>query len=711
MVSVTKEKTFKKSPLWLFLFLAFPYAGLSQLPTWTPSLLGTRPGSSGQSAATGVGLLQLEGTSLTYALFYFGSEAPTAAHIHQGRGGEEGPVFVNLNPTFASLGSAFVAYGSVSLEANQANALRNDPAGFYVNVHTPTLPAGAARGQLAGEAAGVEHWLASLVGEEERPNAGDPDGRGLALLIPSGTTLFYFLRVRDIAPPTAAHIHRGRSGQAGEVALTFPSSFADGVALGTATLPSSLAEEIRRSPESFYVNVHTADYPGGALRGQLSTGETVLNLPVVAEVPGLPPSLFRTAGTITNLSNQEAEVWAEWYPASREARTAPAKVTRLAIPSRGTASFDNLLQQLFGVSGRGAVRLVSPAPIAAGVNIFNDQRSSGKGTFGQFAQGLPLDQALVQGVLTYNTHRPKTEGSGWRTNFGWFNPSPQPVTLEVRVLRPDGTAAASKTLTLQPWSNDLLACGDSNGLVPASACSSTNFTVAFSASAPVFLYSSVVDNLTDDGLYQPAQAAPLDFVLPPAPPNHPPSVTITNPAGTITVQTGQMVSFVAAASDPDGDSLTITWDFGDGVRDTSNSLSVAHAYATAGQYTVTVTASDGRGGQAQDSRQVTVQSASAVTLSQLQQDIFTPLCSGCHPPTQGLDLRPGHTYASTVNVPASQMPSLMRVKPGDPDNSYLYRKLRGQGISGSRMPQGGPFLSQSEMDKVRDWILAGAPNN
>ncbi len=123
----------------------------------------------------------------------------------------------------------------------------------------------------------------------------------------------------------------------------------------------------------------------------------------------------------------------------------------------------------------------------------------------------------------------------------------------------------------------------------------------------------------------------------------------------------------------------------------------------------TVTVNDGKGGQAQASRQVTVQAA-GVTLAQLQNDIFTPLCSGCHPPNQGLALRAGHTYASTVNVPSTQMPSLMRVKPGDPDHSSLSRKVLGQGIIGSRMPQGGPFLSQSELDKVRGWILAGAPN-
>jgi len=54
----------------------------------------------------------------------------------------------------------------------------------------------------------------------------------------------------------------------------------------------------------------------------------------------------------------------------------------------------------------------------------------------------------------------------------------------------------------------------------------------------------------------------------------------------------------------------------------------------------------------------------------------------------------------------------MRVKPGDPANSYLIQKLEGApGISGSRMPFGGPFLDQPTIDLIKAWITSGAPNN
>jgi hypothetical protein len=54
----------------------------------------------------------------------------------------------------------------------------------------------------------------------------------------------------------------------------------------------------------------------------------------------------------------------------------------------------------------------------------------------------------------------------------------------------------------------------------------------------------------------------------------------------------------------------------------------------------------------------------------------------------------------------------MRVAPGDPETSYLVHKLDGRSsIVGSRMPQGGPFLSTTEINAVRAWVTAGAPNN
>lgn len=108
----------------------------------------------------------------------------------------------------------------------------------------------------------------------------------------------------------------------------------------------------------------------------------------------------------------------------------------------------------------------------------------------------------------------------------------------------------------------------------------------------------------------------------------------------------------------------------------------------------------------------------AVTLTQLQSSVFAPRCSACH--TGGgaalpasMDLTSAAaTFAALVNVASVEQPALLRVKPSDSANSYVVHKIEGAaGISGSRMPLGGPFLDQATIDQVRSWIDAGAANN
>ena len=104
------------------------------------------------------------------------------------------------------------------------------------------------------------------------------------------------------------------------------------------------------------------------------------------------------------------------------------------------------------------------------------------------------------------------------------------------------------------------------------------------------------------------------------------------------------------------------------------------------------------------------------TFTRVQNEVFTPTCGaiGCHDRLghqESQILSAGQAYANTVNFPSVQMPSLQRVKPGDPANSYLYRKIIGSGITGDRMPQGGPYLSDAQIKLVRDWIRRGAPND
>lgn len=107
-------------------------------------------------------------------------------------------------------------------------------------------------------------------------------------------------------------------------------------------------------------------------------------------------------------------------------------------------------------------------------------------------------------------------------------------------------------------------------------------------------------------------------------------------------------------------------------------------------------------------------SENAVTLAQLQQNIFGAICTNCHTGAnapRGLRLdSEENSYAFLVSRTADEIPTLMRVNPGKPDDSYLIKKLEGSAdIVGARMPLGGPYLSQEQIDQVRTWIANGAP--
>ena len=104
------------------------------------------------------------------------------------------------------------------------------------------------------------------------------------------------------------------------------------------------------------------------------------------------------------------------------------------------------------------------------------------------------------------------------------------------------------------------------------------------------------------------------------------------------------------------------------------------------------------------------------TFTRVQNEIFTPTCArlGCHDrigQQSSQVLVAGEAYANIVNHPSVEMPSLMRIAPLDPANSYLYRKISGSGITGDRMPQALPPLTDAEIKLVRDWIRRGAPND
>jgi hypothetical protein len=104
----------------------------------------------------------------------------------------------------------------------------------------------------------------------------------------------------------------------------------------------------------------------------------------------------------------------------------------------------------------------------------------------------------------------------------------------------------------------------------------------------------------------------------------------------------------------------------------------------------------------------------ALTFTEINETVFQKSCAftGCHASDTkqaGLDLSEGNAYANLVDVPSTENPSLKRVDPGNSANSYLVKKLKGEGTT--RMPLNRAPLSDETITAIAAWIDDGAENN
>ena len=132
--------------------------------------------------------------------------------------------------------------------------------------------AAAALATVAYAQEGGRPLSAHLTGAAEKPAAGDPDGAGHATFrVNVGQNqVCYDISVEKIAAATMAHIPKAGPDAAGPVAIALKAPGADGKVKDCATADQAVVKDILQNPGNYYVNVHTADFGAGAIRGQLS---------------------------------------------------------------------------------------------------------------------------------------------------------------------------------------------------------------------------------------------------------------------------------------------------------------------------------------------------------------------------------------------------------------------------------------------------------
>ena len=185
-----------------------------------------------------------------------------AAHIHTGAVGSAGPVVLALCGPCTTPASGTGALTQAALDAIQAGTA-------YVNIHTPTNPAGEIRGQLETTASISTRLSSRQEVPKPKGNVKRATGSFTALLRKPGLTGTVAWRLRFsglTGRAIAAHIHIGRVGRAGPVAVALCGPCRNGQR-GTADLTTAQLAALQAGRG--YVNVHTPKNPGGEIRGQI----------------------------------------------------------------------------------------------------------------------------------------------------------------------------------------------------------------------------------------------------------------------------------------------------------------------------------------------------------------------------------------------------------------------------------------------------------
>ena len=145
---------------------------------------------------------------------------------------------------------------------------------------TTATPDGARLARLDGAAQGGALRTAALSGANEVGtggvlNAGDLDASGTARVTFNAgqRTICWDIAVTGTSPIILSHIHEAPAGVNGPVVVDFGITRAvpvtDGTFSGCTTVTRELVKEIAKDPANYYVNVHSSEFPSGAVRGQL----------------------------------------------------------------------------------------------------------------------------------------------------------------------------------------------------------------------------------------------------------------------------------------------------------------------------------------------------------------------------------------------------------------------------------------------------------
>jgi len=430
--------------------------------------------------------------------------AVTGAHIHEkAAGSESGAIVIGFTPTVTFSNGKLT--GTFPVDAALATRIVTNPGNFYMNVHTAANPGGEIRGDLTPISGQFITYAGELRGSNEVPATSSTAVGAFFVTIDTINKTLTWDVSSNVASPTLSHIHNNVAGANAGILISFatgPTQFTNGRTSGTisiAGLTETQFNDLLTKPQNFYVNVHSTTNGGGEIRGQLAPA-VESDIPVAGRVTNGLGQTFVTDARIFNPSYDTPVVaLLEYFANGTSANTTATATKFVDIPARGTAVLDDVAGSSgFNLTGTGAVRVSAARDLVATSRIFLDLRPSDGGTFGQFVPSVRRGNALRRGVMTQLGNQSNL-ANGSRTNIGFFNPNPVPVTVRLELRGADGTLLGQNTLSLAALSQQQNGIA---GYFPGVDLSSApNLTLSFDASAPIDAYASVVDNKAGDQIF------------------------------------------------------------------------------------------------------------------------------------------------------------------------------------------------------------------
>lgn len=224
-------------------------------------LSGAQEIPQNRSTGTGLGVISLDPvTKLADLTLKYTNIVPTAAHVHTGALGANGPVTFQVGTPVSNRYSAT----AVAFSDAQVADFRNKA--MYFNIHTAALAGGEIRGQI-----GYQVRIADMSAAQENPPISRPStGVAFAAYDPDTKSVFSMTTVTGFTP-TNAHVHRGTASANGAVLIPFTVSPTSPLTWASnGMVPMADADAILLFEQGLYVNAHSALAPAGEARGQLA---------------------------------------------------------------------------------------------------------------------------------------------------------------------------------------------------------------------------------------------------------------------------------------------------------------------------------------------------------------------------------------------------------------------------------------------------------